>query len=174
MNEEVSNDEDCSQIKETVMMINVAVARIEHAMTEGADSFTTLSQSFVEIVSSAKQISLAAEKLEASPTKTEIEEKCQDISQRVGDSIINFQFYDKLSQRMNHVSKTLNSLTELLENPPKFDQQQEWTDLQNTIRSKYTLDTDQQMFDAVLNGMSIEEALKIAVEKTAENDIEFF
>ena len=46
--------------------------------------------------------------------------------------------------------------------------------LQKTIRSKYTLDADREMFDAVLNGISIEEALKIALKKTTEEEIEFF
>lgn len=163
-----------SHVRETVLMLNVAVARIEHAMTEGDDSFTNISQSFVEIVNSAKQVSLSSEELESSPIKTKIETDCQDISNRVNDSIIAFQFYDKLSQRMNLVSKTLNSLTDILNDDSKKDKQQEWLELQNTIRSKYTLDSDQQLFDAVLNGMPVAEAIEIAVEKTNEDHIEFF
>ena len=75
---------------------------------------------------------------------------------------------------MSLVSKTLNSLTELLKEPQKTDIQDEWLSLQTTIRSKYTLDSDQKMFNDVLNGMSIEDALKIAVKTTTENEIEFF
>lgn len=174
INEKINTDKDWSQIRETVLMINVAVARIEHAMTEGTDSFTTLSRSFVEIVSSAKEITLATEELEDSAVKTKIEKNCQEISKRISNSIINFQFYDKLNQRMNHVSNTLSSLTNLLNDPSKIDKRQEWLELQNTIRSKYTLETDQQMFDAVLKGMSIKDAIKIAVENSTEDDIEFF
>ena len=172
----INNNEErnWSDIQETVLMINVVIARIKHAMVEGDDSFTSLSQSFVDIINSAKQITHATESLEDSPTKTKIEENCLNISQRVSDSIIAFQFYDKLSQRMTLVSKTLNSLTEILKDQSKRETHEEWLNLQNMIRSKYTLDADQEMFDAVLNGMSIEEALKIAVEKTTEDDIEFF
>ncbi len=72
------------------------------------------------------------------------------------------------------VSKTLNSLTEVLKDPSKTNEQEEWLNLQNTIRSKYTLDSDQKMFDDVLNGMPVDEALKIALEKTTEDEIEFF
>ena len=42
------------------------------------------------------------------------------------------------------------------------------------IRSKYTLDADQQMFNDVLNGMPIEEALKIGQQKIEDDDIELF
>jgi len=167
-------EQNWSEIRETILILNVAVARIEHAMIEGDDSFTALTGSFVEIVNSAKRITLSAEELEESAIKTKIEKDCLDISQRVGSSIIAFQFYDKLSQRMALISKSLNSLTEVLEDQSKISNHEEWLNLQNTIRSKYTLDSDQEMFDAVLKGTPIEEALKTAVEKTTENEIEFF
>lgn len=171
----IDNDEkNWSQMKETILMINVAVARIEHAMIEGDDSFTSLSQSFVETINAAKEISLSSEELDDSPTKDKIKKDCEDITQRVSDSIVAFQFYDKLSQRMALVSKTLGSLTEVLEDKSKTNNQDEWIKLQNMIRSKYTLDADQEMFDAVLKGVTIEEALKIAVKKTHESDVEFF
>jgi len=170
-----NNDEkNWSQVRETILMINVAVARIEHAMIEGEGSFTSLSQSFVEMVNSAKEIALSAEELDESPKINKIKDNCKDITQRVNDSIIAFQFYDKLSQRMTLVSKTLGSLTEILEDKSKTNNQDEWIKLQNMIRSKYTLDADQELFDDVLNGVSIEDALKTAVEKTTEEEIEFF
>lgn len=163
-----------SEMREAVLILNVAVARIQHAMVEGDDSFTSLSKSFVEMINSSEQITLATKKLDDSPEKENININCQSISQRVSSSIIAFQFYDKLSQRMALVSKTLNSLTEILNDDNKINNHEEWLSLKNTIRSKYTLDADQEMFEAVLNGMAIEDALKIAVKQTSKNDIEFF
>lgn len=174
MTNSTDNEKNRSQLSETITILNVAVARIEHAMVEGDDSFTSLSESFIEMINSAEQITRETKELEDSPAKRNIEENCLNISQRVGSSIVAFQFYDRLSQRMALVSKTLNSLTEVLKNPSKTNEQEEWLNLQNTIRSKYTLDSDQKMFDDVLNGMPVEEALKIALEKTTEDEIEFF
>ena len=170
------NDEKWSQVRETILMINVAVARIEHAMLEGNDSFTSLSQSFVEIVKFAGKITSEVKNLEDSPAKIEIDQNCNEISQRINSSIIAFQFYDRLSQRMSMVSKTLNSLTEVLDDPDKMNIKEEWLKLQNTIRSKYTLDADQKMFDDVLSGIPIDEALKTALNNTVaeDEDIEFF
>ena len=161
-------------MQETVLMINVAVARIEHAMIEGNDSVNTLSQSFVDIVNTAKQIGLDAEKLEDSATKTTIRDNCQSISRGMQGSIIAFQFYDKLSQRLTHVSRSLGDLNEILKDRSKINQQKEWLELQDAIRSKYILDADHEMFNNVLSGMSIEEALIIALKKTQEDDIELF
>lgn len=171
-----SNEENWSHVRETVLMINVAVSRIEHAMVEGNDSFTSLSQSFVDIAHSAKQMSDDVQQLDDSPAHEKINQNCMAISGKVESSIIAFQFYDRLSQRMALVSKTLNSLTEILKHPDKKDIRDEWTALQNTIRSKYTLDADQEMFDSVLNGTSIEDALKAAVKiiEQHEEDVEFF
>ncbi|MCK4865941.1 MAG: hypothetical protein KAT06_11030 [Gammaproteobacteria bacterium] len=174
MNDTANENKNWSQLRETITILNVAVARIEHAMIEGDDSFTSLSQSFVEMINSAEQITQDAKELEDSPAKKSIEKNCLNISQRVGSSIVAFQFYDRLSQRMALVSKALNSLTEVLKDPSKINEQEEWLNLQNTIRSKYTLDSDQKMFDDVLNGMPVEEALKVALEKTTEDEIEFF
>jgi len=155
-------------------MINVAVARIEHAMIEGDVSFTSLTGSFVETVNAATTITATANQLEESALKDTIKENCQDITLRVTDSIVSFQFYDKLSQRMALVSKTLSCLTEILKDKDKTDDIEEWKNLQNLIRSKYTLDADQDMFDAVISGTPIQEALNIAVNKTTEDDVEFF
>lgn len=170
----ISTDPEWSQVRETVLIINVAVARIEHAMTDGDDSVSILSQSFIDMVKSAQQITENAAKLEASPTKDKIEKECQGISQQIQSSVIAFQFYDKLSQRMALVSKALNSLNTVLEDRSKTYEKEEWKRLQDTIRSQYTLDSDQEMFDAVISGMPIEDALKIAVEKTTEHEVEFF
>lgn len=167
-------EKNWSQIRETILLLNVAVARIEHAMLEGNDSFTSLSLSFIETVNSSVAITAAANQLEDSDIKDKIKENCQDITLRVSDSIISFQFYDKLSQRMTLVSKTLASLTAILKDQTKIDNHEEWVKLQETIRSKYTLDADQEMFDAVIKGMPIDEALKIAVEKNSQDDIELF
>ncbi|MDH5601081.1 MAG: hypothetical protein OEY78_07225 [Gammaproteobacteria bacterium] len=168
------DDHEWSQIRETVLIINVAVARIKHAMTDGDDSVSILSQSFIDMVKSAQQITNDAKDIEASPARDKIDKECMEISRQIQNSVIAFQFYDKLSQRMGLISEALNSLTEVLKDSSKTHEQEEWKNLQDTIRLKYTLDSDQEMFDAVINGMSIEEALKIAVEKTSEHEIEFF
>jgi len=169
-----TTEDDWSQVKETILIINVAVARIEHAMTDGDDSVAALSQSFIDMVKSAQKITLDAEDLDESPARNKIEKECLEISQQIQSSVVAFQFYDKLSQRMALISKALHSLTGVLDDHTKTHELEEWKNLQSTIRSKYTLDSDQEMFDAVINGMPIEEALKIAVKKTTEHEIEFF
>ena len=67
------NSESWSQVRETILMINTAVARVEYSMIEGNESVTALSSSFMDIVSSAKEIGVAADKLPESPEKADVE-----------------------------------------------------------------------------------------------------
>ena len=169
------NNENWSQLNETVLMLNVAVSRIERAMNEGEDSFTTLSESFVSIANSSKKIISETKKLDNdSPIKKTINESCKSISGQVDNSIIAFQFYDRLSQRMVMISKVLSLLSEVLNDPDKTNTQDEWIALQDTIRSNYTLDADQELFDAILMGTPIEEALKLTAEKADDGEVELF
>jgi len=169
------NSENWSQLKELVLMINIAASRIEHAMIEGDDSFTSLSESFVSIANSNKNIINEAQLLDDnSPIKKTINENCKSISRQVDNSIIAFQFYDRLSQRMVMVSKILNSISDVLNDPDKTKTQNDWITLQNTIRDKYTLDADQEIFNTLLKGISIEEALKFASDKADDGEVELF
>ena len=169
------NSENWSQLKELVLMINVAASRIEHAMIEGDDSFTSLSESFVSIANSNKNIINEAQLLDDdSPIKETITENCKSISRQVDNSIIAFQFYDRLSQRMVMVSKILSSISDVLNDPDKTKTQNEWIALQDTIRDKYTLDADQEIFNTLLKGISIEEALKLTADKTDDGEVELF
>ncbi len=169
------NSENWSQLKELILMINVVASRIEHAMIEGDDSFTSLSESFVSIANSNKNIINEAQLLDDdSPIKKTINENCNSISRQVDNSIIAFQFYDRLSQRMAMVSKILSSISDVLNDPDKTKTQNEWIALQDTIRDKYTLDADQEIFNTLLKGISINEALKLTADKTDDGEVELF
>ncbi len=163
------------QIRETVMMLNLAIVRIEHAMREGSESIGTLTHSFTSMVDSVQNIKTATEALAGGPAKTAIQQDCEQVADKVQAAIMAFQFYDKLSQRLTHVSKSLASLTELVSDEDRLFNPQEWQALQQKIRAKYTLDSDLQMCDAILQGKSMEEILSMtAPAAEQQEDIELF
>jgi len=97
------------------------------------------------------------------------------VADKVQAAIMAFQFYDKLSQRLTNVSKSLASLTELVSDEDRLFNPQEWQALQQKIRAKYTLDSDLQMCDAILQGKSMEEILSMtAPAAEQQEDIELF
>ena len=95
-------------------------------------------------------------------------------------TIIAFQFYDQLTQRLTHLSNSLGALATLLAHPSQIYNPYSWCGLQEKIKSKYTVESDKAMFDAILNGHSVQEALNSSLNvensasKKGDDDIELF
>lgn len=169
-------DLDWSQIQETVMMLSLAVAQIDRAMNEGTDSVSALTDSFTSMAESASIINEACADLPDNAARTAILDKSQAITAQMHAAIVAFQFYDKLSQRLNHVCNSLASLSELVGDSKRLFSPGEWQGLQQEIRSKYPTESDKRMFDALLEGASVEDALKASVNASEEecDEIELF
>lgn len=167
-------DLDWSQVRETVMMLNLAVARINNAMRDGDDSIETLSASFTAMAEGVRKIEKEALTMEQSPVRQDIEQNCHHIAQQVHTAIVAFQFYDKLNQRLAHVSHSLSALTGLVDDQNRIFNPTEWRQLQQTIRSQFTLDSDIRIFDAILAGTSLEKVLDMANQIELEDKVELF
>lgn len=175
-------DLDWSQVRETVRMIHLGVAQIEMAMRESDDSIDALTGSFTTMVEHVSAISRAAREIKGDEnleTIDRIQTDCQDVTANMQHSIVAFQFYDKLSQRLDHVNHAMNQLAELVADQSRLYNPNEWVGLQGRIRSRYSMQEEQDMFDALLQGASVEEALDVCREKVTHmsgsiEDIELF
>jgi len=171
-----SPDLDWSQVRETVLMLNLAVAQIAHSLQDGDESITTLGDSFTTIVGNIEMARSAAQQLDASVEKEAILDNCSEASQKIQQAIVAFQFYDRLSQRLSHVAKSLSSLGSLVSDQSRLYSPYEWRGLQEKIKSRYTLETERHMFEAILNGASVEEAMQLIDEAEGgnEHEVELF
>ncbi len=171
-------DLDWSQLKETILILNLAVTQIDQSMNEGNSSVSALSTSFTGLATNLNDIQNAITQLNkadenSDKSKLVIEESMSTALNKVHSAIIAFQFYDKLSQRLDHVSESLSALTTLISNPASLYSPIAWQELQEVIRSKYTMEEERQMFDKVISGMPIEEALlEFTQDMTKKADIE--
>lgn len=166
-------DLDWSQVRETVLMLQVAVAQIERSMQDGDDSVQTLTDSFTSMAGKTQVILSAAASIAEGQEQETILKNCHAIEESMGQAIIAFQFYDKLSQRLAHISHSLNDLAALVSNPAQLYNPYEWHGLQQKIRSKYTNEADRRMFDAMIAGVPLAEALALSDAKK-DDDIELF
>ena len=179
-------DLDWSQIRETILMLNLAVAQIDQSMNDGDNSVVKLSSSFTALATNLTDIKSSIEQLELNGEQEIKEELTLNIQSstisaldKVHASIIAFQFYDKLSQRLDHVSDSLASLTQLIADPSAIYSPPKWLKLQQNIRSQYSMEEERQMFDNVISGMPVKQALNVFKQKSLgdtepENDIELF
>lgn len=174
-------DLDWSQIRETVRMLHLAVAQIDMSLRDGDDSIQTLSKSFTSMIESVNEISLIFKNFvfdgESQRSSKIINSEIGKISLKVEESIVAFQFYDKLSQRLSHVSHALAALADLVGDQRRLFNPSEWTELQGKIRARYSMREEQEMFDLLLHGGSIEEALekgKVVIHDALDGDIELF
>jgi len=174
-------DLDWSQVRETVRMLELAAAQVNMAMREGDDSIGALSNSFTSMIGHVNTISAALEEMECTEASTvaqqTIQNNCQQVQEQMHSAIVAFQFYDRLSQQLAHVIHSLDSMGELIGSHEKLYNPFEWKGLQEKIRSRYSMQEEQEMFDALLDGASVEEALEICAEKMANRstgDVEFF
>lgn len=181
-------DLDWSQVRETIFLLGVAIAQIESSLTEGDESVEALTDSFTTLAGYSNAMMLASADLpdipEVKNLKSILTQNSQQTTEKVHAAIVAFQFYDKLCQRLHHVSQSLISLANLINEPNKLYNPYEWKGLQESIKSAYSMEAERQMFDAVKTGSTIKEALDIyrkALEAQKHNqqdvdddDIELF
>jgi len=160
-----------SQVRETVRMMTLAVAQIEMSMKQGEESVDTLAKAFTTMAARIQVIESFAQEESIEPKK--ILQQCEAVSAEMKHTIMAFQFYDILTQRLSHVSHSLESLTDLVGDSSRLYSPDEWLILQEKIKSKYSTSAEHDMFDMVMQGMSVKEALREQNDNKGE-DVELF
>lgn len=173
-------DLNWSQVRETVLMLELAAFQIEAAMKDSNSSVEVLTHSFTSMAEHMQKISGIVDALPQDGAVGAARQELGGISSHVSgmmhQAIIAFQFYDKLVQRLAHVGLSLGDLSDLVADSGRLFNPGEWVGLQNKIRSKYTTADEVAMFDAVMNGVPVQEAVDhfMAEMKEKHNDIELF
>ena len=173
-------DLNWSQVRETVLMLELAAVQIEAAMSDSNTSVDVLTDSFTSMAGYMRMISDTVQSLpdtgEVGVAKQNLVGVSEHVSSMVHQAIIAFQFYDKLVQRLAHVGVSLGSLSELVADTRRLFNPGEWVELQGRIKAKYTTREEIAMFEAVMAGMPVQDAVNKFMEdmKGKSDDIELF
>lgn len=173
-------DLNWSQVRETVLMLELSAVQIEAAMKDSDSSVEVLTDSFTSMASYMRTISDTIQTLpdhgEVGVAKQSLSGVSEHVSGMVHQAIIAFQFYDKLVQRLAHVGISLGDLSDLVADGRRLYNPGEWVSLQDKIRTKYTTREEIAMFEAVMRGMPVQEAVDkfMAEMKEKSDDIELF
>lgn len=172
---------DWSHLRETVLMMELAVAQVEAAMTDSNASVDALTGTFTTMANTIKlineRISGLADTEATAPVKTELVMATNNVAGMVNQAIVAFQFYDRLSQRLGHVNNGLAWLAELVGDQKQASSAAAWAELQGKIRARYSMPEEIEMFEAVLlRGLTVEQAIREFMEKmnSKGDDIELF
>ncbi|MFT4924304.1 MAG: hypothetical protein ACI8WB_000382 [Phenylobacterium sp.] len=164
---------------ETAKLLGLSVTQIHTSLTDGDNSIGTLTDSFQQLADFCSSVQeLASEDESNHKSKAEINELATNMSSSIDNAIVAFQFYDRLSQRMGHVSGSLEQLSELIKNEDSINDPDGWESLRDHIKSSYSMDAEHVMYEAIMKGSSIKDALEIYKkemhEADASDDIELF
>jgi len=160
-----------------ITLLQLAAAQLALSLKETEQPFDDLSKLFVEIVEGYNSI----EGLIGSPEQNDIA-KLQTLHQetqtRVRSAIVDFQFYDRMTQRLQHIMGTIQDAIKTLElNANGSDA--EWHEIFERIEKSYTMREETQLFDSIRSGEGFESAVSNLIEQTfkkeaVESEIELF
>lgn len=161
----VKPDLDWSQIRETISMLCLAMAQIQTSLADSSRSVDDLGATFTGMASDAKKIANTCSKTDDADHweqhRNEIGESAEKMHQQMQRSIVAFQFYDRLTQKLSHVYESLAHLGDLINSPAKLYNPDEWKKIQEEIRNNYTMECERLMFDQIMEGASVTQALEL-------------
>jgi len=151
----------------------ILVAQLKFSLRESGSSVATLSNSFMDMVKDVGELKAL---LESPGSADEVKEEALGICNRFLDRTIagtvGFQFYDKLSQRLNHMAITLEQIGEYATDK---DGAIDLKEIRESINSRHSMVEDQALFEALAAGDSIITAVGSALKKRNEaTDVELF
>lgn len=165
------------EVQETILVLNLSVAQIELSITEGdnsvntlIDSFTFMSNHIEQIQESSRMIAEISSEMEGIQEHNEsLILQTGDLAEKMQQAIIAFQFYDKLSQRLEHVSKGLTGLSEIVSNEMHVKDEAQWDAFKADVRKGTTMREEEELFELIFDqGIPANDAITIMKERMIE------
>ncbi|MPY26764.1 hypothetical protein FM037_01360 [Shewanella psychropiezotolerans] len=168
-------DVDWCHIQETTKVLLLAMAQIELSLSDGEHNVTSLGALFTDMAMHLEGMNSYLTQVEGTPF--EVLSHGENLATAVNEGVVAFQFYDRVSQRLQHVIMGLALMEEVLSSQKQRISPESWKKLQEEIEGSYSLDCERKMFNLVLQGVPVHEALKLYKDQhqvTLKDDIELF
>lgn len=162
--------------EESARLLLLCMTQLKLSTKQSDDEVLSLTHVFQNLAAICAQL----ERLDASNNSeqkalfTELHEQIQD---NVNQGIMSFQFYDRLSQQLDHLGESLDQLSQLIQDSETLADESKWVELRDYIFTKYTMESEQILFHAIMSGKSADAALAAYFEsktQTPDDDIELF
>lgn len=144
-----------AQLQQTLLVLRIAASQLLASLREADQPVQQLGEAFAEMAQA---------------------EESSALSQPLQQATTALQFYDTLTQRVEHVAHSLQWLESLLADPQQLNSSEAWQQLQQQIRSRYTMEHERVLFDAILAGedaAQVMQALQQSLRETRD-EVELF
>jgi hypothetical protein len=169
MNDETQNQDSWHYTENTLTLLSVSVAQIKSILSDGGESVSELTESFIELAETLNKLMTH---------KTDIDHTdLNKIKQQIEQGIIAFQFYDRISQRLDHVSNSLQHMGGIISDENRRIDPSEWQSFQKQIQEKFTMESERKLFSEILKGVPLEQALEASKSinsDSGDDSIELF
>ncbi|SFR59921.1 hypothetical protein [Thiomicrospira sp. ALE5] len=182
------------EVQETILILNLSIAQIELTITEGDHSVNALIDTFRFMTQHIEEIQSVSDMLkpvlESNPQFADhhdlLASQAAELADKMQQAIIAFQFYDKLSQRLQHVSKGLTGLSEIVSHEMRVKNEEEWQSFKDSVRKGTSMREEEELFELIFDQhKTTHDAIAIMRERMTqrlaskqsvapEDDIEFF
>lgn len=161
-------------LQQTMTMLELTSAQIRSSILDGEDSVSELTATLQNLAGLISQL------------ETLIDSNPQDAKQlaatlrtSINAGVVACQFHDRVSQRLDHVTHSLGEIGALIVEPEHFSDAKKWQLLQDNVKNSYTMESERLMFEHIMMGHSVEEALEIYRHQFNEpeddpDDVELF
>lgn len=143
----------------------LSVALIKFCIQDGDAASKEISERLATMQSCVNE---AKSLLESGKSSEEISQNLNNVSSEIMNTVISLQFFDRISQRMEHAVESIEAIADAASVKSK------------TLEQRFTMDDERILYDALLEGCSVDEALDRANQKLNDTidchgtDIELF
>lgn len=157
--------DDWSHVRETINMLCLAVCQIEATLADSNGAVEVLTQSFTRLAEHSDSVARELQNIQRvddlNAFKQDIFDTSKEMSANVSASIQAFQFYDRVCQRLDHVARGLERVSTLMEDRGQINDPDAWHRVQESVRESYTMEAERIMFEFIMRGGSVRDALQI-------------
>ena len=156
---------DWSHVRETINMLCLAVCQIEATLADSNGAVNVLTQSFTHLAEHSNVVARQIQNIrridDLNAFKQDIFDTSKEMSANVSASIQAFQFYDRVCQRLDHVARGLERVSAIMEDRVQINDPDAWRKVQESVRDSYTMEAERIMFEFIMRGGSVGDALQI-------------
>jgi hypothetical protein len=159
---------DWTPQQQIAQMLELCEAQMESAMAESDLAVDSLVRAFSGVADAARALGTMSKNLPPqAPRADGFDRQVDALTKQVAAAVMAFQFYDKLTQRLDHVRYSLSTLAKFVCDGKLSSEQAEWQRLFATLERLYRTQEEREIFQMMVGGASAHEAREHIHQSTA-------